>query len=71
MDLLIKSYADKQYHQQITTAITAAFANIAANLEGESELNDLLLRLLELYVVQGLEGIRAASKTTKNITASV
>lgn len=71
MDLLVKSYADKQYHNQITATITQAFANIAANLEGEAELNELLLRLLELFVFQGLEGKRMSNKAAKSITGSV
>uniref|UniRef100_W4VRQ0 Phosphatidylinositol 4-kinase alpha n=1 Tax=Corethrella appendiculata TaxID=1370023 RepID=W4VRQ0_9DIPT len=48
----------KSYHT-VSDAAVNALANIAANIEGELEMLDLLGKLLELFVQIGLEGERS------------
>lgn len=53
----------KQYHH-VSDAVVNALGNIAANIQGESEMLDLLGKLLELFVQIGLEGERSYDNTS-------
>uniref|UniRef100_A0A1A9ULE3 Phosphatidylinositol 4-kinase alpha n=1 Tax=Glossina austeni TaxID=7395 RepID=A0A1A9ULE3_GLOAU len=58
--------SDPERRQQffcVSDAVVNALGNIAANIEGESEKKELLIKLLELFVQIGLEGERSYDHT--------
>lgn len=52
----------KQFHN-VSDAVVNALGNIAANIHGEHDMLELLIKLLELFVQIGLEGERSYDNT--------
>lgn len=52
--------------RQASNAVINALANVAANIQGATELMNLLTSILELFVQLGLKAKDASEKSTKN-----
>lgn len=59
-----------KHFNNLTNAVIDALGNIATNINGEAEMLDLLIKLLELFVQVGLEGERIHASSSQHLKAS-